>query len=121
MKLLRYGPQGQERPGLLDAQGRIRDLSTLVEDLEGDRLSPSSLKALVSIEPQSLPLVAGNPRIGPPVARVGKFIAIGLNYTDHAKESNMAIPTEPPMFLKATSCISGPYDNVIIPRGSKLR
>jgi 2-keto-4-pentenoate hydratase/2-oxohepta-3-ene-1,7-dioic acid hydratase in catechol pathway len=119
MKLLRYGLSGQERPALLDADSRIRDLSAHVEDLHGAALSPASLRALRNLDPLGLPLVEGTPRLGSPVARVGKFIAIGLNFTDHAHESNMTIPKEPPLFSKATSCIVGPNDDVIIPRNAK--
>jgi 2,4-didehydro-3-deoxy-L-rhamnonate hydrolase len=119
MKLLRYGPVGQECSGLLDGQGRIRDLSRVLRDIEGSQLSPSRLKELASLDPATLPLVDDDPRLGPPVANVGKFIAIGLNFTDHAEESNLPIPKEPVVFMKATSCIVGPNDQVVIPRGSK--
>jgi 2,4-didehydro-3-deoxy-L-rhamnonate hydrolase len=119
MKLLRYGPAGQERPGLLDGQGRIRDLSRVVRDIDGSQLSPSRLKELASLDPADLPAVEGDPRLGPPVASVGKFIAIGLNFRDHAEESGLPIPKEPVVFMKATSCIVGPNDDVVIPRGSK--
>jgi 2,4-diketo-3-deoxy-L-fuconate hydrolase len=119
MKLLRFGTPGKERPGLLDADSRIRDLSAHVTDLDGGALSPAGLRAISRIDPKSLPLVDGTPRLGPPVARVGKFIAIGLNFSDHAHEANMPIPKEPPLFTKATSCIVGPNDDVIIPRGAK--
>ena len=119
MKLLRYGPGGQERPGLLDGQGRIRDLSGKIKDIDGAQLSPQALQTLAAIDPETLPLVDGDPRLGPPVANVGKFVAIGLNYADHAAESGLPIPTEPTVFTKATSCISGPNDPVIIPRDSK--
>ena len=118
MKLLRYGSKGQERPGLLDQQGNIRDLSAHLADLDGGALSPAGLQALAALDPQRLPVVEGSPRLGAPVAGVGKFIAIGLNFSDHARESNMAIPAEPPLFSKATSCIVGPHDEVIIPRGA---
>ena len=118
MKLLRYGPPGQERPGLLDAQGRIRDLGQHVPDITGDHLDPQTLRRLAALDPETLPLVDGDPRLGPPVGRIGKFIAIGLNYADHAAESNMPLPTEPTVFTKATSCITGPNDPVMLPRGS---
>jgi 2-keto-4-pentenoate hydratase/2-oxohepta-3-ene-1,7-dioic acid hydratase in catechol pathway len=118
VKLLRYGPAGQERPGTLDADGKLRDLSSLIRDVDGEALAPASLARLKGIDPRTLPVVAGSPRLGVPVARVGKFIAIGLNYTDHAKESNMPIPTEPVVFMKATSCLAGPNDDVIKPRRS---
>ena len=113
MKLLRYGPMGQEKPGLLDAKGAIRDLSEVLPDLDGNGISPASLERLGALDEQTLPVVEGNPRLGAPVAGVGKFIAIGLNYTDHAKEANMPIPTEPVVFMKAMSCLCGPNDDVI--------
>jgi len=119
MKLLRYGPKGQEKPGLLDAQGRIRDLSKVVGDIDGSVLGRESLAKLREIDPASLPLVEGNPRIGPCVARIGKFICIGLNYADHAAESNLPVPTEPVVFNKWNSAVCGPNDDVEIPRGSK--
>jgi 2-keto-4-pentenoate hydratase/2-oxohepta-3-ene-1,7-dioic acid hydratase in catechol pathway len=118
MKLLRYGPVGQEKPGLLDASGNIRDLSGVLSDLNGDALSPSNLKKLAGLEIDKLPIVAGNPRLGVPVAGVSKFIAIGLNFSDHAAEANMAIPSEPIVFMKALSCLSGPNDDVIQPKYS---
>ncbi|MFM0203893.1 ureidoglycolate lyase [Paraburkholderia fungorum] len=119
MKLLRYGPKGQEKPGLLDAQGKLRDLSKVVPDIDGAALSDASLAKLRALDPASLPLVEGNPRIGPCVARIGKFICIGLNYADHAAESNLPVPAEPVIFNKWTSAITGPNDDVEIPRGSK--
>lgn len=122
MKLLRYGPKGQERPGLLDAEGRVRDLSAIVPDLAGEALLPGSLRRIAALDAASLPLVEGTPqaglRLGPCVAGTQKFIAIGLNYADHAAESGMAVPTEPVVFNKWTSCISGPDDDVELPRGS---
>jgi 2-keto-4-pentenoate hydratase/2-oxohepta-3-ene-1,7-dioic acid hydratase in catechol pathway len=118
MKLVRYGPKGQERPGRIDGQGRLRDLSAHVKDLGGAQLSPAALHRIGSIDPGGLPLVTGEPRLGPPIAAVGKFIAVGLNYRAHVVESNAQLPSEPVVFMKATSCISGPYDDVIIPRGS---
>jgi ureidoglycolate lyase len=118
MKLLRYGEPGHERPGLLDAQGQIRDLSSILPDLDGSALSSQSLARLAALDPHSLPLVSGQPRLGPCVSRVGKFICIGLNYADHAAEGGMAIPKEPVVFLKATSSIVGPNDQVEIPRQS---
>src|SRR4051812_19500391 len=108
MKLLRYGPVGEERPGLLDREGRIRDLSSVVPDIQPDHLSTATLQELRSVNLNTLPIVEGRPRLGPPVANVGKFIAIGLNYSDHAAESNLPVPTEPVVFMKATSCIVGP-------------
>jgi 2,4-diketo-3-deoxy-L-fuconate hydrolase len=118
MKLLRYGPVGQEKPGLLDADGRILDLSGVIADLDGHALSPAGLAKLADIDLATLPVVTTPQRIGQPVANVGKFLAIGLNYTDHAKEAGMAIPTEPVVFMKAISCLCGPNDDVITPRGS---
>ncbi|GEO35977.1 2-keto-4-pentenoate hydratase/2-oxohepta-3-ene-1,7-dioic acid hydratase in catechol pathway [Skermanella aerolata] len=119
MKLLRHGPSGQERPGILDAEGKIRDLSGKIDDIDGDKLSPAKLKELAAIDTSSLPVVEGNPRLGVPVARIGKFIAVGLNFSDHAAESGLPVPAEPVVFTKAISSITGPNDNVIIPRGSK--
>ena len=122
MKLLRYGPAGQEKPGLLDAQGRVRDLSAVVPDVAGNVLLPAHLAALRALDPISLPLVPGTPqqdlRLGPCVGQVGKFICIGLNYADHAAEAGMAVPPEPVVFGKWTSAICGPDDAVQIPRGS---
>jgi 2,4-didehydro-3-deoxy-L-rhamnonate hydrolase len=119
MKLLRHGPSGQERPGILDAEGKIRDLSGKIDDIDGDKLSPAKLKELAAIDPSTLPVVEGNPRLGAPVARIGKFIAVGLNFSDHAAESGLPVPQEPVVFTKAISSITGPNDNVTIPRGSK--
>lgn len=119
MKLLRYGPPGQERPGLLDGAGRIRDLSGRIDDLAGTVLLPASLAELAATDWETLPLVPGAPRLGPCVAGVGKFLAIGLNYADHAKEAGAAIPDEPVLFTKATSSICGPYDDTVIPRGAE--
>ncbi len=118
MKLLRYGQPGHEKPGLLDDQGRIRDLSAHVTDIAGTELSPESIKRLTQLDPEALPLVAGNPRFGPCVSGTGKFICIGLNYADHAAESGLLVPPEPVIFMKATSAIIGPDDDVEIPRGS---
>jgi len=118
MKLVRYGAPGREKPGMLDAQGRIRDLSKIVPDIAGDVLSPKGLAKLRKLKPDKLPLVRGNPRIGPCVGKVGNFIAIGFNYTDHAKESGVPLPKEPLIFNKAPSCICGPNDDTIIPQGS---
>ena len=119
MKLLRYGKAGEERPAMVDAMGGLRDLSGVVGDIVGATLLPASLERLRGIDPNSLPLVAGTPRIGPCVGDVGKFLCIGLNYSDHAAESGMAVPKEPVVFMKATSSICGPYDDVMIPRGSE--
>lgn len=119
MKLLRYGPIGDEKPGMLDAKGILRDLSEHVPDIAGQALTPASLAKLSALDPETLPAVSGSPRIGSCVAQPGKFICIGLNYSDHAAESGMAVPVEPVVFMKASSCICGPDDNVVIPRGSK--
>jgi 2-keto-4-pentenoate hydratase/2-oxohepta-3-ene-1,7-dioic acid hydratase in catechol pathway len=119
MKLLRYGPVGQEKPGLLDRDGRIRDLSGAVRDIAGEGLAPASLDRLRRLDPASLPLVAGSPRLGPCVGAVSKIVAIGLNYRLHAQEAGAAIPSEPIFFMKATSSICGPNDDVIIPKGSQ--
>ena len=118
MKLLRYGPVGQEKPGLLDSSNTLRDLSGVLSDIEDAQLGDAALARLRAIDPATLPAVPGEPRIGPCVARVGKFICIGLNYADHAAESGAAIPTEPVIFNKWTSAICGPNDAVEIPRGS---
>lgn len=118
MKLLRYGPVGQEKPGLLDRDGQIRDLSGLVRDIDGESLAPASLDRLRRLDPAILPLVGGSPRLGPCVGGVSKVLAIGLNYRLHAQEAGMPIPSEPIFFLKATSSICGPNDDVIIPKGS---
>ncbi len=119
MKLLRYGNVGEERPAIVDAEGGVRDLSGVVGDIAGATLVPESLEKLRKINPKDLPLVSGTPRIGACVAGVGKFICIGLNYSDHAAESGMAVPAEPVVFMKATSAICGPYDDVMIPRGGE--
>ena len=119
MKLLRYGPKGQEKPGTLDAEGRIRDLSGVIADITPDQLHGPALEALKSIDPTALPLVEGEPRYGVPVNGVRKFLAIGLNFADHAAESNLPIPAEPVLFTKAITCLNGPNDDVVIPRGSE--
>jgi 2-keto-4-pentenoate hydratase/2-oxohepta-3-ene-1,7-dioic acid hydratase in catechol pathway len=119
MKLLRVGNRGEERPAIVDADGGLRDLFGVVSDVAGVNLLPVSLEKLRKIKPKELPLIAGTPRIGACVGSVGKFICIGLNYSDHAAESGMAVPAEPVVFMKATSAICGPYDDVIIPRGSE--
>lgn len=119
MKLLRYGPVGQEKPGLLDAEGRIRDLSGAVPDIAGDALTPAGIARLKGIDPATLPVVSGNPRLGACVAGTGKFICIGLNYSDHAAETGATVPPEPIIFMKATSAIVGPNDDVEIPRASE--
>ena len=119
MKLLRYGSPGQEKPGILSSNGEIRDLSGIITDLAGQSLLPEALEKLRNTDISRLPKVAGQPRLGPCVGSVGKFVCIGLNYSDHAAESGMAVPVEPVIFMKATSSISGPDDRVVIPRGSK--
>lgn len=122
MKLLRFGPKGQEKPGLLDAHGQVRDLSGHVADIAGEALSAAGLARLAALDPESLPSIAGIPqqdlRLGPCVAGTGKFLGIGLNYADHAAESGMAVPSEPVVFTKWTSCIAGPDDDLHLPQGS---
>ena len=122
MKLLRYGASGAEKPGLLDASGRVRDLSGVVPDISGDTLRPAGLKALHALDPESLPLVEGTPqedlRLGACVGSIGKFVCIGLNYADHAEEAGMPIPEEPIIFNKWTSAVVGPNDDIQVPRGS---
>jgi 2,4-diketo-3-deoxy-L-fuconate hydrolase len=118
MKLLRYGRPGKEKPGLLDDTGRLRDLSVVVSDLGPDQLSDAQLQRLRRLNPDRLPLVRGTPRLACPIANVGKFIAVGLNYTDHAKEAGLPIPQVPVVFSKTTSCIQGPNDDVMLPKGA---
>jgi 2,4-didehydro-3-deoxy-L-rhamnonate hydrolase len=118
LKLLRYGPSGHERPGLLDLEGRIRDLSDVIGDISGEALDPDRLRQLANIDVSTLPVCDASERIGPCVAGVGKFICIGLNYADHAAETGAAIPEEPIIFMKATSAICGPNDDVLKPRDS---
>jgi 2-keto-4-pentenoate hydratase/2-oxohepta-3-ene-1,7-dioic acid hydratase in catechol pathway len=119
MKLLRYGSPRRERPGLLDADGTIRDLSSVVAGIEGDTLLPESLEKIRRIDPKTLPVVEDTPRIGPCVGAVGKFVCAGLNYSDHAAETGATVPKEPIIFMKATSCINGPYDDIVLPPGSQ--
>ena len=118
MRLVRYGEVGAEKPGILDDQGSIRDLSSIVDDISPATVQAGELERIASIDPSSLPRVEGNPRLGPCVGQIGKFVCIGLNYTDHAKETGMPIPTEPIVFMKTTSAISGPNDNIELIRGS---
>ena len=118
MRLVRYGEVGAEKPGILDDQGSIRDLSSIVGDISPAAVQAGELERIASIDPSSLPRVEGNPRLGPCVGQIGKFVCIGLNYTDHAKETGMPIPTEPIVFMKTTSAISGPNDNIELIRGS---
>ncbi len=119
MKLVRYGQPGKEKPGLIDAEGRLRDLSGVIADVTPEHLSDKALAKLAKLKADKLPLVKGKKRFGPPVSRVGKFIAIGLNYADHAAESGMPIPKEPIVFMKSTTCIQGANDDVMLPKGSK--
>jgi 2,4-diketo-3-deoxy-L-fuconate hydrolase len=118
MKLLRYGAPKHEKPGLLDSEGAIRDLSGHIEDISPRTVTPQSLARLATLNSKELPLVNGAPRLGVPVNGIGKFVAIGLNYADHAKEANLPIPAEPPMFTKAISCLNGPNDEVMLPKDS---
>ncbi len=119
MKLLRYGPKGQEKPGMLDASGTIRDLSGVIKDIDGTTIGAEGLAKLAGLDPSTLPEVSGSPRLGACVGHVGKFICIGLNYADHAAESGMQVPPEPVIFMKCTSAICGPNDDVEIPRTSE--
>jgi 2-keto-4-pentenoate hydratase/2-oxohepta-3-ene-1,7-dioic acid hydratase in catechol pathway len=118
MKLLRYGPAGMEKPGVLDAAGQIRDLTAVLVDINPSNISPDALARLRDIALESLPVVEGTPRLGVPVAGIGKFLAVGLNYSDHAAETGMPIPSEPILFTKAISCITGPNDPVVLPADS---
>jgi 2-keto-4-pentenoate hydratase/2-oxohepta-3-ene-1,7-dioic acid hydratase in catechol pathway len=118
LKLLRYGASGLEQTGILDTAGNIRALGTIVPELNASSLSPAALQAITRVPIDSLPIVTGSPRLGTPYAGIGKFIAIGLNYSDHAREAGLAVPTEPVVFMKAISCIVGPNDDVMLPRGS---
>lgn len=118
MKLLRYGPKGAEKPGLLDANNQIRDLSSIIPDLTGDTVDPSTMARLSALDTDTLPPVEGTPRIGPCIGNVGKLVCIGLNYSDHAKETGSPIPSEPIVFMKATSSINGPDDDIELIRGS---
>ena len=119
MKLVRYGPAGREKPGLIDADGKLRDLSRKVKDIDGASLAPAELAKLKKLDPKKLPLVKGKPRLGSCVATPPKFLAIGLNYIDHAKETNSPIPEHPILFFKAETCIVGPNDNIMMPKDSK--
>lgn len=119
MKLLRYGPKGQEKPGMLDASGAIRDLSGVIDEIDGTTICADGLAKLAGLDPSSLPAISGQPRLGACVAGVGKFICIGLNYADHAAESGLQVPPEPVIFMKCTSAICGPNDDVEIPRKSR--
>ena len=119
MKLIRYGQAGREKPGLIDEDGAIRDVSAVVDDIAGEVLTERGLSRLRALEPSALPRVGGEPRYGAPVGRIGKFICVGLNFTDHAAESGMAVPEQPVIFMKATTAIVGANDNVVIPRGAE--
>ncbi|HZM36763.1 MAG TPA: fumarylacetoacetate hydrolase family protein [Burkholderiales bacterium] len=118
MKLCRYGRPGYEKPGMIDGEGKLRDLSKIVEGIGPKELSPRGLKMFARQKPESLPLVNGSPRFGVPYVGIGKFVAIGLNYSDHAKEANLPIPSEPIVFMKATTCINGPSDDIVQPKNS---
>ena len=118
MKLVRYGPAGSEKPGLIDEQGRIRSLESFTPDLNADSLSPARLREIAAWPRERMPVVSGTPRFGTPYAGVGKFIAVGLNFNDHAAESGLAVPSEPVLFTKAISCIVGPNDHIMLPKGS---
>ena len=118
MKLLRYGPKGSEKPALVDAQGKVRDLSNVLPDITAQTLTPSSLKRLRELDISSLPVVVNPGRMAPPWSGCGKFVAVGLNYADHAAESGLAIPKEPVLFMKTTSCIVGCNDAIVLPKGS---
>jgi len=118
MKLLRYGPKGQEKPGMLDTAGKLRDLSATIADVNPEALAPAALDKLRKLDPASLPLVAGTPRLGACLTQIPKIVCVGLNYTDHAKETNSPIPKEPILFMKATTSLSGPNDDVMLPKGS---
>jgi 2,4-diketo-3-deoxy-L-fuconate hydrolase len=118
MKLCRYGKPGYEKPGMIDGEGKLRDLSKIIDQLGPNELSPRGLKMLTRLKPDTLPLVSGSPRLGVPYVGIGKFVAIGLNYSDHAKEAGLPLPAEPIVFMKATTCINGPNDDIIQPKNS---
>ena len=118
MRLARYGEAGHERPALVDGEGRLRDLSAHLDDIDGAALAPESLSRIAALDPAVLPAVPGNPRLGPPVGGIGKIVAVGLNYADHAREGGHPIPDEPVLFLKATTAIAGPDDPILIPLGA---
>lgn len=120
MKLVRFGPQGREKPGLIDREGRLRDLSAHCATIGWEELSPAGLKRLSRIDPATLPVVKGKPRLGVPFTGISKIVGVGLNYRDHAKETGAAIPTEPVLFMKATTAINGPFDDIVLPRGSTM-
>lgn len=119
MKLLRYGPPGREKPGLADSDGNVRDLSKIITQIDDAMLAPRNLARLTRVKPETLPIVRGNPRLGVPYAGISKFVAIGLNYRDHAEEAGLPIPSEPIVFMKATTCLCGPNDDTVVPKGSQ--
>jgi len=119
MKLVRFGPVGREKPGMIDVNGQLRDLSAVIPDIGAAQLDDKTLAKLAKLKTDTLPKVRGNPRMGCPISHVGKFIAIGLNYADHAAESNLPVPAEPVVFMKANSCVQGPNDTVMLPKGSE--
>jgi 2-keto-4-pentenoate hydratase/2-oxohepta-3-ene-1,7-dioic acid hydratase in catechol pathway len=119
MKLVRFGPVGREKPGMIDVNGQLRDLSAVIPDIGAAQLDDKTLAKLAKLKTDTLPKVRGNPRMGCPISHVGKFIAIGLNYADHAAESNLPVPAEPVVFMKANSCVQGPNDAVMLPKGSE--
>ena len=118
MKLCRYGKPGYEKPGVIDGEGRLRDLSKVIQNIGANELSPRQLKTLSRLKPETMPLVNSSPRLGVPYVGIGKFVAIGLNYSDHAKEAGLPIPSEPIVFMKATTCINGPNDDIVQPKNS---
>jgi 2,4-didehydro-3-deoxy-L-rhamnonate hydrolase len=118
MKLLRYGAPGKEKPGMADSQGNVRDLSKVVAQIDDAMLAPRNLARLARVKPETLPIVRGNPRLGVPYAGISKFVAVGLNYSDHAAEAGQPIPAEPILFMKATTCLAGPNDDIVQPKGS---
>ena len=118
MKLCRYGKPGYEKPGVIDGEGRLRDLSKVIQNIGPNELSPRQLKTLSRLKPETMPLVNSSPRLGVPYVGIGKFVAIGLNYSDHAKEAGLPIPSEPIVFMKATTCINGPNDDIVQPKNS---
>ena len=119
LRLVRFGPAGEEQPGLVDSQGRIRDLSAVIDEISADTLSDAALARIAEIPEGNLPLVSGNPRLGVPLTGIGKIVAIGFNYINHAAEMEVQLPTEPLTFMKATSSLTGPFDNVIQPRNAR--
>ena len=119
MKLLRYGPPGREKPGLADRDGNVRDLSKIITQIDDAMLAPRNLARLTRVKPETLPIERGNPRLGVPYAGISKFVAIGLNYRDHAEEAGLPIPSELIVFMKATTCLCGPNDDTVVPKTSQ--